>query len=66
MDEDRNHLFVKCDFFSRLWSLVANWIGLVLVGHDLFDEHQMQFGALGGFAHRDRILLMVLEEKDSL
>jgi len=36
------------------------------VGHDLFDEHQMQFGALGGFAHRDRILLMVLEEKDSL
>jgi len=47
--EDRNHLFVKCDIFGKLWSLVAYWLCFDFVGHDFFNDHQLQFSALGGY-----------------
>ena len=34
--KDRDHLFVRCDVFGRLWSLVANWLSFEFVEHDLF------------------------------
>jgi len=39
MTEDMNHLYVRCNDFGRLWSLVTNWLGVKFVGHNLFFDH---------------------------
>lgn len=47
--EDMEHLFVKCDFYDRLWSLVSGWLGLSTTTHGNLWIHLVQFGELGGF-----------------
>jgi len=36
MNEDMSHLFLKCDFFGRLWCLISNWLGFVTVIQGFF------------------------------
>jgi len=50
--EDRNHLLVQCDVFSRLWNLVAARLGYDFVGHGFFHEQSQkgQFCALCNFS----------------
>jgi len=31
--EDIDHLFLQCDFFGRLWSLISCWLGFGTVHH---------------------------------
>jgi hypothetical protein len=57
MNKDMGHLFLRCDLFGRLWSLVANWLGLEIVSHSFLYEHLVYFGALGGYSKRDRLTL---------
>jgi len=41
VNEDRDYLFVKCDFLGRLWPLVANLLAYEIVSHDFLHEHKM-------------------------
>jgi len=65
MTEDMNHLYVRCNDFGRLWSLVTNWLGVKFVGHNLFFDHWMQFAALGGFSKRDYLYCLVFYGMDN-
>lgn len=45
--EDMDHLFVKCHFYDRFWSLVSGWLGLSTTTHSNLLVHLVQFGGLG-------------------
>ncbi|AET05413.1 transmembrane protein, putative [Medicago truncatula] len=40
MNEDKEHMFVRCDFYGRLWLLITNWLGLATVCQDLNGAKQ--------------------------
>jgi len=46
--EDMDHLFAKCDFFSRILYLVSHWLDFVMVSHETLLDHLAHFGGLGG------------------
>jgi len=31
--EDRNHLFIKCDSYGSIWSLISSWLGFSMTFH---------------------------------
>ena len=49
-EEERYHLFFKCDHYGRLWLLISHWLGFVTVSHGDLHSHANQFCALGGFS----------------
>lgn len=50
MNEDRWSMFVRCDFYGRLWLLIANWHVFATVSQGSFQDHLAQFGLLEGFS----------------
>jgi len=54
MNEDKDPLFVRCGFFGRLWSLVANRLEFEIVTHGFLYERLVHFGALGDYLKRHR------------
>jgi len=45
-NENKDHLLVRYDFFSKLWLLVANWLSFETVSHGYLYDHLMHFGDL--------------------
>lgn len=60
MNEKVDHLFVKCNFFSTIWSLVSNWLGFVTVLHGDNTEHLKHFCYLCGFSMQTRLRLKII------
>lgn len=60
LDEERNHLFVRCNHFGRIWNMVSAWSGFEFVGNDLLQEQQNHFCALGGRSKRDCCTMAML------
>ena len=48
--EGRDNLFVRCEFFEKLWLLVVSWFGFSTTTHDTLKNHLIQFGGLSGFS----------------
>jgi len=44
--EDIDHLFVKCDFFCRIWYYIFNWLGFYTASNGRVLEHIYQFDSL--------------------
>lgn len=59
-EEDRDHLFFRCDFYGRLWLLVSEWIGIATVSHGDAFSHSDHFGNLGGFSHRSKTAFAII------
>jgi len=49
--KDMEHLFVKCEFYDRLWSLVSGWLGFSTATHGNLFVRLVQFGGLGGYSN---------------
>jgi len=47
--EDRDHLFIQCNFYGCLGYLISGWLGFSTVHHGNILYHLFQFGGLGGF-----------------
>jgi len=43
--DDMDHLFVKSNFYGRLWSLIYDCIGFSTTTHSSLMEHLLQFGS---------------------
>lgn len=44
--KDRDHLFTKCDLYSRLWSLISGWLVTSMTLHGNLQDHLLRFGGL--------------------
>lgn len=60
MNENVDHLFVRCNFFSTIWSLVSNWLGFVTVLHGDNTEHLKHFCYLCGFSMQTCLRLKII------
>lgn len=60
LDEEKNHLLVRCNHFGRIWNMVAAWLGFKFVGNGLLQEQQNHFCALGGPSKRDCCTMAML------
>lgn len=62
MSETAQHLFLSCDAFSPLWSLVRQWLGIIGVDTNVLLDHFLQFVNLigGGKTTRDFFQLIWL------
>jgi len=43
--EDKDYLFVKCNFYGRIWSLISSSLGLTTASQSYLLDHLVQFGA---------------------
>jgi len=59
-EEERDHLFFKCDHYSRLWLLISHRLGIVTVLHGDLNIHANKFCALGGFPKNSRIAFTII------
>jgi len=50
LNEDVDHLFVRCDFLGNIWSLVSNWLGFATVNPNTISVHYDKLCCLGGFS----------------
>jgi len=57
---DRDHLFVKCDFYGRIWELIGTWLGFSMIFHGNLMTRLLQFGGLGGFSTKVRYSLNII------
>ena len=60
VNEDMDHLFVKCDFYGRLWYFISSWLGFCTTYNGKVLEHIYQFGSLGGFSYKVQSFLNVI------
>lgn len=58
--EDIDHLFINCDLFGRLWSLISSLLGISTSFHDNLQDHLMSFGGLGGFYKNSHLTLNII------
>jgi hypothetical protein len=60
VNEDIDHLFVKCDFYGKLWYFISSWLGFSTAYNAMVLEHIYQFGSLGGFSYKVQSFLNVI------
>lgn len=48
MNEGVDHLFARCEFFGRIWYLISDWFGFVIVTTRFLLDKFLHFGYLGG------------------
>lgn len=49
-NEDIDHLFLHCNSFGTIWSLISHRIGYDTVNQTHISKHVLQFGHLGGIS----------------
>jgi hypothetical protein len=59
-NKDRDHLFVKCNFYGRIWQLIGGWLGFSTPIHGNLMAHLLQFGGLGGCSTKVRYSLNII------
>ena len=60
VNEDVDHLFIRCDFFlGRMWSLISNWIGFVIVHLGSLSD-LMHFGCLSSLSKQASMALSII------
>lgn len=59
-NEDKDNLFVNCDFFGKLWSIIYGWLGFSPAFHGCVLDHLIQFGGLGDFSNYVRLSLKII------
>jgi len=50
MNEDADHLVVRCDFIGGVWSLVTNWLAFVIVHPGVITDYLDHFCCLGSYS----------------
>ena len=58
--EDRDHLFFRCEVYSRIWLLVSKWLGIDSVFNGNIGTHSTQFRGLGGFSKNSRTAFTII------
>jgi len=59
-NEDVHHLFVKCEFFGKIWYFISNWLGFNTTFNGSIVDHITDCGSLRGFSHKVRNSLYVI------
>jgi len=54
--EDANHLFLHYDFSRQIWNVLYNWLGFIMVNLHYISDHVIQFGVLGDFSKKLRVV----------
>ena len=49
-NEDRNHLFVSCDFFGSIWFMICGWLQISSASSRNLIADLNQLCGLGGFS----------------
>lgn len=57
VDGNIDNLFVKRDFFSRLWPIISNCLGFSTTSQTKLLDHLLQFGGLCDFLKNIRLAL---------
>jgi len=60
LTEDRDHLFIFSDIYSKNWQLTGSWLGFSTAFHGNLMAHLTQFGGLGGFSTKVRYSLHII------
>jgi len=60
INEDMNHLFFRCNFYGRIWSLVSDWLEFDTVTQDNMLNHLEHFGGLGGSSKVVHLTLKII------
>lgn len=50
--ENMDHLYVKYDFYGRIWSLTSCWLGFSKAFQMILLDHLVQFGGIGGLLEK--------------
>lgn len=58
--ETLDHLFVKYQFFGRLWSLFRHWMRITFVDTVNLSDHVLHFSSLCGFSKGSRSSMHVV------
>jgi len=58
--EDVDHLFIKSDFFAKIWSLMYDWIGFVTVSPGYLLDHLLHVTTSGGFSKQICMSLTII------
>ena len=58
--ETADHLFVGCNFFRRVWSLICHWLGISFVCPRWIKDHFIQFIHLAGMPRSSHIYFKVI------
>ncbi|GAU31009.1 hypothetical protein TSUD_105240 [Trifolium subterraneum] len=58
--ESATHLFISCDTFGSLWSLISSWIGSSLVTAQTLPDHFVQFSISAGDTRARRSFMQLI------
>lgn len=58
--ETSSHLFLHCDFFRSVWTLILRWLGVYSVKPSDAPSHFKQFSFLGGVAKSKQNILQAI------
>jgi len=58
--EDKDHVFLQCDVYGRLWNLIYDWLGFYSVPNENLLDHILQFGGLGSFSKKSRLTFNII------
>jgi len=58
--ETANHLFIGCDLFGSVWSLVCHSLDISFVFPGLINDHYLQFIKLAGMPRSSHLYLKVI------
>jgi len=58
--ESATHLFLHCNVFGSLWSLVRNWLGISLVPSGELRSHFIQFTKMAGMLRVSHLYLRII------
>ena len=54
MDEDVDHLFVRCSYYEKIWFLLSLWLGFVTVNLGTLSDHVWHFTCMTYFSKNVR------------
>lgn len=55
-----DHLFVKSNFYGRLWSLISGCLGFSTTTNGSLMKHLLQFGSLGGYSKNVQVAFNIV------
>jgi len=58
--EMADHLFVRCNFFRRVWSLICHWLSILFICPGSINDQFIQFIHLAGMSRSSHIYFKVI------
>jgi len=60
LNEDIDHLFVKCDFYGRILPLISSWLGFSTTSQGNLLDHLTHYGGLRGYSKNVPLALNII------